>query len=93
MAAGRDEYLTPVGIDTYLDPRNGGGKCNAITREDLVSVVELGGRETNLLPQLPIHVAIIRGTVADEEGNLEPRARAHHHELALPGAAREALRR
>ena len=45
MAAGRDRYLTTVGIDTYMDPRNGGGKLNARTTEDLVSLTTVDGVE------------------------------------------------
>lgn len=70
MAAGRDFYLTQVGLDTYLDPRNGGGKCNASTTEDLVSLGSVDGEPYVIYKRLPIHVAILRGTVADEAGNL-----------------------
>lgn len=70
MAAGRDFYLTQVGLETYLDPRNGGGKLNAATTEDLVSRTQVAGTEHLVYGRLPIDVAIIRGTVVDEEGNL-----------------------
>ena len=70
MAAGRDLYLTKVGLDTYMDPRNGGGKLNAATTEDLVSLVTVAGEEYIAFGRLPINVAILRGTVVDEEGNL-----------------------
>jgi propionate CoA-transferase len=70
MAAGRKSYVTPVGVGTYLDPRNGGGKLNAVTTEDLVSLVRVGEEECIAYKELPIHVAIIRGSVVDEEGNL-----------------------
>lgn len=73
MAAGRDHYLTQVGLETYLDPRNGGGRLNDVTTEELVTLVELHGKEYIEYSQLPISCAIIRGTVADEEGNLSIR--------------------
>ncbi|MFN0147250.1 MAG: CoA-transferase, partial [Dehalococcoidia bacterium] len=60
MAAGRDFYLTQVGLDTYLDPRNGGGKCNASTTEDLVSLGSVDGEPYVIYKRLPIHVAILR---------------------------------
>ncbi|MBI3953428.1 MAG: acyl CoA:acetate/3-ketoacid CoA transferase, partial [Chloroflexi bacterium] len=70
MAAGRSGYLTQVGLETYLDPRQGGGKLNAITTEDLVSLVTLQGQEYLWYKELPITAALIRATTADEDGNL-----------------------
>jgi len=70
MAAGRDYHFTRVGLETYLDPRNGGGKLNEATTEDLVSVVDVHGEEYIAYKQLRIDVALLRGTVVDEDGNL-----------------------
>jgi propionate CoA-transferase len=70
MAAGRDVYLTKVGLETYLDPRNGGGRLNERTAEELVKRVTIAGEEWLAYQQLPITVALIRGTVVDEAGNL-----------------------
>jgi acyl CoA:acetate/3-ketoacid CoA transferase len=70
MAAGRDVFLTRVGLETYMDPRNGGGKLNARTTEDLVSLTEIAGEQYIAYKQLPINVAIIRASVVDEAGNV-----------------------
>jgi propionate CoA-transferase len=70
MAAGRDRYLTKVGIDTYMDPRHGGGRLNARTTEDLVSRATVDGEEHIVYPKLPINVALIQASVVDEEGNV-----------------------
>ena len=70
MAAGRDRYLTKVGIDTYLDPRHGGGKLNARTTEDIVSLATVDGVEHIVYPTLPIDVAFIQASVVDEDGNV-----------------------
>jgi acyl CoA:acetate/3-ketoacid CoA transferase len=70
MAAGRDHYLTRVGLGTYLDPRNGGGRLNERTTEDLVSLTRVEGDEQIVYRRLPVTVALLRGTVVDEEGNL-----------------------
>ncbi|KDM91830.1 acyl CoA:acetate/3-ketoacid CoA transferase [Photobacterium galatheae] len=69
-AAGKPGTLTTTGLGTYIDPRLEGGKINAITHEDLVSVVALEGEEYLLYKRLPVDVAILRGTTADTHGNI-----------------------
>jgi len=62
--------ITSVGLGTFVDPRIEGAKITAITKEDLVKLVEIEGEELLLYKPFPINVALIRGTVADENGNL-----------------------
>jgi propionate CoA-transferase len=69
-AKGLDIELSKVGIGTFADPRIEGGKTNAVTKEDLVSVVNINGEEYLAYKTPKIDVALIRGTTADEEGNL-----------------------
>ena len=69
-AAGSPGLVTPVGIDTFVDPRRQGGRMNGATRTPLAELVTLGGEEALFYPRQPIDVAIVKGTTADEHGNI-----------------------
>ncbi|MGF7208913.1 propionate CoA-transferase [Skermanella aerolata] len=66
----RPGLLSRVGLGTFVDPRQGGGKLNAISTRDLVRVMEIDGQEWLFYQAIPVDVAILRGTTADPDGNI-----------------------
>lgn len=69
-ASGKVGEITKIGLKTYIDPRQQGGKMNEVTKEDLVELVDINGEEHLLYKAPKIDIALIRGTTADENGNI-----------------------
>jgi propionate CoA-transferase len=98
IAGGKPGVLTPIGLHTFVDPRRGGARLNEASFPGLpapnrynayVRHVEFEGAEYLFYPSFPIHVALMRATSVDANGNLSCEDEPFHHELlALAQAAR-----
>lgn len=62
--------ITKVGLGTFVDPRVEGGRMNPETTEDACELIEFDGEEYLFYRSFPLDVAILRGTTADEKGNI-----------------------
>lgn len=70
IAANKPGVLSKVGLETFIDPRLEGGKVTSKAKEELVKLSEFDGEEWLHYSKFPVDVAIIRGTYADENGNI-----------------------
>ena len=70
IAGKKPGILTHVGLKTFVDPRETGGRLNSISHDEVVRLMEIDGKEYLFYKSFPVNVAVIRGTSADENGNI-----------------------
>lgn len=89
IAGGRPGLITEVGKGTFIDPRLDGGQQSGDSSERLVELIEIDGKDWLRYRPFHIDVAFIRGTTADEAGNITMEREAVFADmLAMAQAAR-----
>ena len=90
IAGKRPGVITRVGLHTFCDPRLEGCKVNEKAKEsgrNVVSLIEFDGEEYLYYKSFPIDVCIIRGSYADEYGNVSLEEEAIYSEQNAMAAA------
>jgi propionate CoA-transferase len=70
IAAKKPGTITHIGLKTFIDPRLEGGKINSRTTEEMVELVEFDGKEYLRYLHFKPDIALLRGSYADEDGNI-----------------------
>ena len=69
-AAGRPRLISKVGLKTFIDPDYDGARLNKIAKDDLVEKIIVDDEEFLAYKVPKVNVAVLRGTSADEQGNI-----------------------
>lgn len=69
-ASRKPGILTKIGLGTFMDPRNGGGKMNEKSKKELTKVIEIDDEEYMFYKSFTANCAILKGTTADVNGNV-----------------------
>ncbi len=77
-------YITHVGLNTYCDPRLDGCAMNQKAKDKKLKMVELANinnQDYLFYPTIKMDYALLRGTYADEDGNISCDHEAIHPEI------------
>ncbi|SPF80932.1 Acetate CoA-transferase YdiF [Pseudoprimorskyibacter insulae] len=70
IAAKRPGLITHVGLGTFIDPRVDGGRMNEAAKDPLCEVMQIDGREYLRYLPFPVHACLLKGSIADDDGNI-----------------------
>lgn len=68
IGSGKPGVFTRVGLGSFMDPRDQGGRMNERSKSPPVRLETIDGTEYLFYRAFPIDVALVRGTTADENG-------------------------
>ncbi len=77
IADGMPGHVSRAGLGTFIDPRHGGGRLNARTREQLVRLVRPAGTESLLFNGFSIDAALIGVGFMEETAAIAVTREAH----------------
>jgi propionate CoA-transferase len=87
IAGSKPGVLTEVGLGTFIDPAQDGGCLNQRTGSPLVERMEVAGAPALLYKAMPIQCALLRGTRADEAGNISMEREANIQDVLAQAQA------
>lgn len=70
VAGKKPGVITHVGLNTFADPRIEGSKANDITKKDIVELINIDGKDYLFYKSFHFDIALIKGSYADERGNI-----------------------
>lgn len=70
IAGGQPGVITHIGLETYADPRQDGCRANDACKDEIVELIKLDGREYLFYKAFPIDFCMLKGSFADEDGNI-----------------------
>ncbi len=70
IAAQRPGLITKVGLGTFVDPRQAGAQINERSKRELVKLIKIDDEDFLFYKSFPIDTCFLRGTTADERGNI-----------------------
>lgn len=75
--------ISRIGLRTFVDPRNEGGKANDVTKEDYVRLLNIDGKDALIYRNENIDFAFIKGSYSDENGNISMEREATYSEAFI----------
>lgn len=70
MAGNKPGTISKVGLKTFVDPDIEGGKINSVTKEDIVTKLKILNEDVLFFKAPKLNIGLLRGTTADEDGNI-----------------------